>query len=757
MKIKCHNEEVGIQLWFGFCSSSMDAKVCEHEMFHGGLQPVRYSARNVVHLYVYDINHIGKEIQDTKPNYRRRGETVPPPYTTHMAWSALVGVCTSHTRTSSPYHGLSAGIARYPASPSSLTRLEGGSRLPRFDSEVTCRRRRRGSLRRPLFGENADCWRPLDRGTLHTKWLQGAHSPTREHDSLRLGGLDGEGPGPKVGQQAPQREGILMSGNEVSQVFLSLAMSYHGGRGNRPLWISWGVTFSAISCFILALPHLVYGPGKDAIALTEEFLDTTVLNSSIPKTNDRALLCSGNRTASAYCQEDVSGGEHSLMPLILIFFSQFVLGIGTTLFHSLGQTYLDDHTKKTNAPLLLEKVSPHLRRRRVEINFRKNPLSTTDHDYNLDLPVIGSIVYCENNALDHAAKEVGMVLSLRMLGPAAGFAFSSFCLSLYIDPTLTPVIKPTDPRWLGAWWLGWLVLGALMIVFAFLISWFPRELPPKKKKRSLNKIEKNKDTLIKSSNKTSNNKLSSESEPLNKGAVTESLNKIPIKIKKQEDDEGSASVFAMIFGFLGSGYFIGRFKPRPRLVLGWNVILGAVHDKGVYGLDPVTGKYQHCFDIAGNRSCVKGTPELSRIRMADYIGSGDRKQSQSEGPRLWGPPGFVTYFPASVGPPGFITYFPASVGPPGFITYFPASVGPPGFITYFPASVGPPGFITYFPASVGPPGFITYFPASVGPPGFITYFPASVGTSWFSYILPSVCGALLVLSHTSQRLWALLV
>nr|CAD7444209.1 unnamed protein product [Timema bartmani] len=354
--------------------------------------------------------------------------------------------------------------------------------------------------------------------------------------------------------------GILMSGNEVSQVFLSLAMSYHGGRGNRPLWISWGVTFSAISCFILALPHLVYGPGKDAIALTEEFLDTTVLNSSIPKTNDRALLCSGNKTALAYCEEDISSGEHSLMPLILIFFSQFVLGIGTTLFHSLGQTYLDDHTKKTNAPLLL-----------------------------------------------------GMVLSLRMLGPAAGFAFSSFCLSLYIDPTLTPVIKPTDPRWLGAWWLGWLVLGVLMLVFAFLISWFPRELPPKKKKRALNKVEKNKDRLIKTPNNTSNNKLSSESEPLNKGAVTESLNKIPIKIKKQEDDEGSASVFAMIFGFLGSGYFIGRFKPRPRLVLGWNVILGAVHDKGVYGLDQVTGKYQHCFDKSGNRSCVKGGVDSSTV------------------------------------------------------------------------------------------------------------------------------------------------
>jgi len=43
----------------------------------------------------------------------------------------------------------------------------------------------------------------------------------------------------------------------------------------------------------------------------------------------------------------------SYVPLVLIFLSQFVLGVGNTMYYSLGQTYLDDNTKKTNTPLML--------------------------------------------------------------------------------------------------------------------------------------------------------------------------------------------------------------------------------------------------------------------------------------------------------------------------------------------------------------------------------------------------------------------
>nr|CAD7259807.1 unnamed protein product [Timema shepardi] len=54
---------------------------------------------------------------------------------------------------------------------------------------------------------------------------------------------------------------------------------------------------------------------------------------------------------------------------------------------------------------LAEEVYPHLRGRRGENNFGKITLSTFDRDSDLELPVIGSFVYCESSALDHAATE----------------------------------------------------------------------------------------------------------------------------------------------------------------------------------------------------------------------------------------------------------------------------------------------------------------------------------------------------------------
>nr|CAD7569618.1 unnamed protein product [Timema californicum] len=42
---------------------------------------------------------------------------------------------------------------------------------------------------------------------------------------------------------------------------------------------------------------------------------------------------------------------------------------------------------------------------RVENNFGNTTISTPSRDSNLDLPVIGSLVYCESSALDHAATE----------------------------------------------------------------------------------------------------------------------------------------------------------------------------------------------------------------------------------------------------------------------------------------------------------------------------------------------------------------
>nr|CAD7408708.1 unnamed protein product [Timema poppensis] len=50
---------------------------------------------------------------------------------------------------------------------------------------------------------------------------------------------------------------------------------------------------------------------------------------------------------------------------------------------------------------------------RAENHFGKNTFSTRSRDSNLDLPVIGSLVYCESGTLDHAAIELSGTLETR--------------------------------------------------------------------------------------------------------------------------------------------------------------------------------------------------------------------------------------------------------------------------------------------------------------------------------------------------------
>lgn len=142
----------------------------------------------------------------------------------------------------------------------------------------------------------------------------------------------------------------MLSGNEISQI-LSVFLIYYGGSGHRPRWIAIGVAFSAISCLVLALPHFIYGPGQDALALTKEYLNSTIASTNMTYKTDLPM-CS-KQTEPEKCDKDNMSSDTSIVPKLMVFFSQFILGIGTTLYYGLGQTYMDDNTKKKNTPLLL--------------------------------------------------------------------------------------------------------------------------------------------------------------------------------------------------------------------------------------------------------------------------------------------------------------------------------------------------------------------------------------------------------------------
>ncbi|XP_069887116.1 solute carrier organic anion transporter family member 4C1 [Dipodomys merriami] len=74
---------------------------------------------------------------------------------------------------------------------------------------------------------------------------------------------------------------------------------------------------------------------------------------------------------------------------------------------------------------------------------------------------------------------IGIGYSMSILGPAIGYVLGGQLLTMYIDIAMgeSSGVTEDDPRWLGAWWIGfliaWLFAWSLIIPF----SCFPKHLP----------------------------------------------------------------------------------------------------------------------------------------------------------------------------------------------------------------------------------------------------------------------------------------
>uniref|UniRef100_A0A8D0CJV0 Solute carrier organic anion transporter family member n=1 Tax=Scleropages formosus TaxID=113540 RepID=A0A8D0CJV0_SCLFO len=71
--------------------------------------------------------------------------------------------------------------------------------------------------------------------------------------------------------------------------------------------------------------------------------------------------------------------------------------------------------------------------------------------------------------------------TITLLGPMFGFLLGSMCARLYVDIGFVNVdsvtITPKDTRWVGAWWLGFFVSSAIMLLAAVPFWFLPRSLP----------------------------------------------------------------------------------------------------------------------------------------------------------------------------------------------------------------------------------------------------------------------------------------
>ncbi|XP_036165929.1 solute carrier organic anion transporter family member 4C1 isoform X1 [Myotis myotis] len=191
---------------------------------------------------------------------------------------------------------------------------------------------------------------------------------------------------------------------------------------------SYDIAFCLLSLFVsyvgerghkprwLAFASFMIGLGALVFSLPKFFSGKYQLGSPFEDT----CIIARNRTG---CTSSSSSLSNFLYVFIL---GQLLLGAGGTPLYTLGTAFLDD-----------------------------------------SVPTHKSSLY------------IGIGYSMSILGPAVGYVLGGQLLTVYIDVGLeqSTDITENDPRWLGAWWIGFLIACFCAWCLIIPFSCFPKHLP----------------------------------------------------------------------------------------------------------------------------------------------------------------------------------------------------------------------------------------------------------------------------------------
>ncbi|XP_066476749.1 solute carrier organic anion transporter family member 2B1 isoform X1 [Tiliqua scincoides] len=211
-----------------------------------------------------------------------------------------------------------------------------------------------------------------------------------------------------------QMSGFIVSFNEVGNTVLIIFVSYLGSRVHRPRLIGCGAILVSLAAFIISLPHFITEPYEYDRSVS---VKSNITDICLPGKPDSAQ---SDQCSSKKAQEFE-------VVLFLIFLGQLLMGIGTVPIQPFGISYIDDFASKTNSPLYL-----------------------------------------------------GVLFAATTLGPAVAFLLGAVTLRFYVDINRVPIgeigINHKDPRWIGAWWLGFLISASLVALSSIPYFFFPRAL-----------------------------------------------------------------------------------------------------------------------------------------------------------------------------------------------------------------------------------------------------------------------------------------
>ncbi|XP_019372755.1 PREDICTED: solute carrier organic anion transporter family member 4C1 [Gavialis gangeticus] len=195
---------------------------------------------------------------------------------------------------------------------------------------------------------------------------------------------------------------------------------------------SYDIAFCVLSLFVsffgerghkprwLAFSSFMLGLGSLVFSLPHFYSGTYHYGSKIEETCQILGTNAANLTCNASTKSSLSNY------LYVFILGQLLLGVGGTPLYTLGTAFIDDSVPKHKSSLY-----------------------------------------------------IGIGYAMSLLGPAIGYVLGGQLLNIYIDVHLqeSAEIDPDDPRWLGAWWIAFLLCSFATWLLMIPFSCFPKHLP----------------------------------------------------------------------------------------------------------------------------------------------------------------------------------------------------------------------------------------------------------------------------------------
>ncbi|XP_066561698.1 solute carrier organic anion transporter family member 1C1 isoform X2 [Amia ocellicauda] len=218
--------------------------------------------------------------------------------------------------------------------------------------------------------------------------------------------------------------GVIDGSFEIGNLLVIAFVSYFGAKLHRPKIIAVGCLLMSIGTFLIAMPHFFIGRYKFETTIRSSVNSTNNL-SPCPANSHEAVTARDKPSIvpSADCET-----EAGLSMWIYVFLGNVLRGIGETPVQPLGISYIDDYARAENA-----------------------------------------------------AFYIGCVQTISIIGPVFGYLLGSLCARIYVDIGFVDMesitITPGDARWVGAWWLGYLIAGVITLLSAIPFWFLPKSLP----------------------------------------------------------------------------------------------------------------------------------------------------------------------------------------------------------------------------------------------------------------------------------------